>query len=228
MPDYEFILWDRKKFDINSTLWTKQAFEAKKYAFVADYIRLYALYNYGGIYLDTDVQVVKKFDDLLGLPYFIGTQFDSLIEAAIIGTQKHSDWALDCLKYYENRAFIKNNGNYDMTTLPRIMKSQIKKTRKITRIETSQINRIRELIIDESSFFLFPSQSFSPKNHQTGKIIYSLDKVYTIHHYNSSWLPIKSHLRIKAIRLLGLNFTEKIISLLKLRKIYSKVKSLRF
>ena len=59
LPDYEFVLWDAKKFDLESTLWTKQAFETKKYAFASDYIRLYAVYTYGGIYLDTDAEVVK-------------------------------------------------------------------------------------------------------------------------------------------------------------------------
>ena len=65
--------WDTNRFDVNSTPWTKQAFEAKKYAFVADYIRVYAVYNYGGIYLDSDVEVIKPFDDVLHLPYFVGS-----------------------------------------------------------------------------------------------------------------------------------------------------------
>ncbi len=65
--DYEFILWDLNRFDLNRSLWVKQAFEAKKYAFAADYIRLYALYNYGGIYMDMDVEVIKSFNDLLGM-----------------------------------------------------------------------------------------------------------------------------------------------------------------
>ena len=73
LPDYEIWKWDRKRFDINSVPWTKEAFESKKYAFAADYIRLYALYNYGGIYLDSDVLMYKSFNPLLNLPYFIGS-----------------------------------------------------------------------------------------------------------------------------------------------------------
>ena len=57
LPDYEVVLWDTERFDLESVPWVKQAFEAKKYAFAADYIRFYALYNYGGIYLDSDVEV---------------------------------------------------------------------------------------------------------------------------------------------------------------------------
>ena len=59
LPDWEIMIWDTNKFDVNSTEWTKQAFAEKKYAFVADYIRFYALYNYGGVYLDSDVEVLK-------------------------------------------------------------------------------------------------------------------------------------------------------------------------
>ena len=70
LSDYEIILWDTKRFDLDSSIWVKQAFEAKKYAFAADYIRFYALYHYGGIYMDSDVEVLKSFDDLLHLPYF--------------------------------------------------------------------------------------------------------------------------------------------------------------
>lgn len=72
LPDYDFMLWDLNRFPLDKCKWVKQAYQAKKYAFAADYIRLYALYHYGGIYLDTDVQVLKSYNDLLDLPYFIG------------------------------------------------------------------------------------------------------------------------------------------------------------
>ena len=107
LPDYELILWDTKKFDLNSTIWTKQAFEAKKYAFAADYIRLYAVYTYGGIYLDSDVEVLKKFDSLLNLPYFAGLEQNEIIEAAVFGAEKGTDWVADCMRYYDDRPFIK-------------------------------------------------------------------------------------------------------------------------
>ena len=88
LPDYEIMLWDTKRFDVNSVLWTKQAFECKKYAFAADYIRLYALYHYGGIYLDSDVLVYKSFDDLLDLPYFIGEDFGYNLRKSLLGVKQ--------------------------------------------------------------------------------------------------------------------------------------------
>ena len=223
LPDYEFILWDTKKFDINSTQWTKQAYEAKKYAFVADYIRFYAVYNYGGIYLDMDVEVVKNFDNLLNLPYFIGNQFDNIIEAAVFGAEEKADWILDCLKYYKNRSFIKENGQLDLLILPLVMQLQIKQTRKITLLEPNEIKNLSKLIINRNLFFVFPSEYFSPKNHQTRKILISR-KTYTIHHYNSSWMPLVSKIRLKLIRLIGVNSTEKIIDSLNLRKATNTLK----
>ena len=90
LPDYEVVLWDTKRFDLESSPWVKQAFEAKKYAFAADYIRFYALYNYGGIYLDSDVEVLRSFDPLLGLPYFAGAETAGTIEAAVLGDQEYA------------------------------------------------------------------------------------------------------------------------------------------
>ena len=81
LPDYEIMLWDTNRFDVNSTAWTKEAFEAHKYAFVADYIRFYAVYHYGGIYLDSDVEVLKSFDDLLDKPYFVGEEFRKALDS---------------------------------------------------------------------------------------------------------------------------------------------------
>ncbi|TNJ46529.1 glycosyl transferase [Tamlana fucoidanivorans] len=224
LPDYQFILWDSKKFDVNVTEWTKQAFEVKKYAFAADYIRFYAVYNYGGIYLDTDVEVLKKFDNLLHLPYFIGSQFDNLIEAAIFGAEKKSDWVLDCMKYYENRHFIKENGQMDLKILPEIMQTQIEKRRKLIFLNNSiEIKNISRFIVNSNIFYVLPFEYFSPKNHQTRKISLT-SETYTIHHYNSSWLPLSSKIRLNLIRLFGVNLTEKFINLLNLRKCYSLLK----
>jgi mannosyltransferase OCH1-like enzyme len=91
--DYEFILWNFDKFNIHDSLWVKQAFEAKKYAYAADYIRLYAVYNYGGIYLDMDVEVLKPFDNLLKNEVMMAYEDKSkAIEAGCLGAEKHSPY----------------------------------------------------------------------------------------------------------------------------------------
>ena len=75
MPDYQFKLWNEENFDVNSTEWTRTAYEAKKYAFVSDYVRLYALYTEGGIALDADMKVLKPFDEFLKYDFVSGTEF---------------------------------------------------------------------------------------------------------------------------------------------------------
>ena len=72
LKDYEFIEWNEKNFDINSNSFVKKMYENKKWAFVSDYVRAYAIYNYGGIYLDTDVFVIDKLDSLLNSRAFVG------------------------------------------------------------------------------------------------------------------------------------------------------------
>lgn len=125
LPDYEIWLWDTERFDINSTLWTKQAFENRKYAFAADYIRLYALYNYGGIYMDSDVFVYKSFNDLLILPYFIGQDYERAFEPAIIGAEKGTKWIKQVLERYKNRCFVRPDGSFDTEPLPRVFYHQL-------------------------------------------------------------------------------------------------------
>ena len=119
--DYEFILWDLNRFDLNRSLWVKQAFEAKKYAFAADYIRLYAVYNYGGIYMDMDVEVIKSFNDLLRNDYILGYEAAKGLEAGVFGAPKKAPWVKEVLEYYTSKEFALPNGLYNDTPLPIIM-----------------------------------------------------------------------------------------------------------
>ncbi len=113
--DYEFMLWDTKRFDVNSNIYVKEAFESKKYAFASDYIRLYALYNYGGIYLDSDVEVFKSFDDLLNQPAFLGFETNDLIAGWLMASEKGNPLFKEFLEYYNNKHFIFPDGHFDMT-----------------------------------------------------------------------------------------------------------------
>jgi hypothetical protein len=225
LPDYDFMLWDEEKSEILNCVWIQQALENKKFAFASDLIRLYAVYTYGGIYLDSDVEVLKSFDNLLNLPYFIGTQYDNEIEAAIFGSEIESQWLSITMEHYNNRPFIKEDGNLDMVVLPTIMKSRIEMIKNITVMEASQIPEVDFLLKNEDSFFLFPFNYFSPKNIETGAIS-KTKNTYTIHHFSSSWMPFLSKLRRKIMRTIGLNQTEKIISFLRLRKLRISLKSL--
>lgn len=125
LPDYEFIKWDFSRFDIDSSAWVKEAFENKKYAFAADYIRMYALYTMGGIYLDMDVEVLKPYDDLLSMDYFICYENgeEQMPEMATLGARKGCEWVGQILDYYKDRNFIKTDGTFDTKPLPQVAKA---------------------------------------------------------------------------------------------------------
>jgi len=115
LVDYEFVLWDTNRFDITSNEYVRQAYEAKKYAFASDYIRLFALYNYGGIYLDSDIIVYKKFDDLLNNKAFCGFENEEGVTAWLLASEKGNPLFKELLEHYDNRQFYFPNGTYDTT-----------------------------------------------------------------------------------------------------------------
>lgn len=224
LPDYEFMLWDAKRSEVITCQWTEEALNHKKYAFVSDLVRLYAVYTYGGIYLDCDVQVLKSFDDLLHLPYFIGSEKDSLIEPAIFGSVKNASWLSSCMAHYKNKAFVKADGFFDITVLPNIMKTQIQLTRQIKIMEPHEVEQVTHLEKSENLFWVFPFDYFSAKDIETGKIL-ATNNTYTIHHFAGSWLPLPSKIRRKIMYIIGIGRTEKIISFFKLRKLRIFLKS---
>ncbi|MDR2693923.1 MAG: hypothetical protein LBB74_06880 [Chitinispirillales bacterium] len=170
LQGYEFMLWNFDRFDINGSIWVKQAFEAKKYAFAADFIRLYAVYHHGGIYLDMDMEIVKPFDDLLDAEYFMGyeSDFSRFIEAGCFGAEKHSPIIENCLNYYDNREFITSNGRYDTLILPRIMREACDK--------------------NVTGLHFYPHDYFTAKSFKTGKVNIT-GNTYCVHHFASGWLP---------------------------------------
>ena len=211
MPDYEVILWDTNRFDINQSKWVKQAFEKKKYAFAADYIRLYALYNMGGIYLDSDVEVLKRLDDFLDLPYFIGAEKAGTPEAAVIGAKKGCDWIKHCLDYYTDRPFIKADGNLDIRKLPEILDEQIKKLKPIRVLSLEESKNVRSFDFDKEVLVLNDA-FFSPKVFDSREVELT-PYTYVIHHYQNSWFSPKAkayyRFRTFMIRIISYDFIRK-------------------
>ena len=126
-PDYEIRVWSKDSFDISSVRWVKEAFEAKKYAFAADYIRFWSLYNYGGIYLDSDVEVLKSFDDFLGCRSFTGFEYLNIPEAAVVGAEKGTEWIKNCLDWYNGKSFLTSAGEMKRDVVPRLVKLVLEK-----------------------------------------------------------------------------------------------------
>jgi mannosyltransferase OCH1-like enzyme len=181
LQDYEFVLWDRSKFNIEKIFWVKEAYENKKYAFAADYIRLYALYTEGGIYLDTDVQVFKDFSSLLMHQSFMGYETGGDFEPAIIGAHAKTEWIKKCLNYYHQRHFVKTEGTLDIRPLPSIVEEILSANYKVP------CNISKTTAIEEIGLTLYPAEYFSPKSIHLRKNKCT-SNTYAIHHFDGSWI----------------------------------------
>lgn len=119
MPDWVYMRWDESNFDIAAApLYVRQAYEAQKFAFVSDYVRLWALEQYGGLYMDVDFMGYRPFDDLMvKYPAFAGYEGSKRkpVMQGVIASEAHGAWVRDMLSTYEGREFIKADGSLDLT-----------------------------------------------------------------------------------------------------------------
>lgn len=170
LPDYEIIEWNEDNFDIEANEYVKQAYEEKKWAFVSDYVRLWAIYNEGGIYLDTDVEVKKSLDRFLDDDFFTGFESWEFPFTATFGAKKGNSLVKRLLDHYDNLAFKKNNG-LDETT----------NTTYVTNILISDYNvkcngKLQKLA---DGITIYPSEYFTLDTNS--------DTNYTTHHFDGSW-----------------------------------------
>lgn len=178
LPDYEIKEWNEDNFDINQNQYVKEAYEARKFAFVTDYVRLYALYHEGGVYMDTDVEVLKSYTPFLHHKAFSGFETDGNVPTGMMAAEKGSVWAKDLLDGYKDRRFMKSDGQLDMTT----------NTTVITQYMLSKGLVLNNTFQDFSELCtMYPADYFCPKDHRTGKIKCTKNTV-CIHHFAGSWL----------------------------------------
>ena len=175
-PDYQIIEWNENNFPMDSCDYVKEAYEAKKWAFVSDVARLRALVECGGIYMDIDVEIVKPLDDLLEYEAVSGFESPSEITTAFMACEKGNTLFQEFLQSYEGVHFIGKDGEYDLTTnverITRICK-------KYGFVENNQQQNIQ-------NYWLFPKDYFSPKSYIT-KEIELTENTYVIHHFDGSW-----------------------------------------
>lgn len=202
MPDYEFIKWDFTRFDKKSSVWVTEAFDNKKYAFAADYIRMYALYTMGGIYMDMDVEVLKPFDDLLERKYFLCNERGSLWpEVATFGVEKGCKWARIMLDYYKDRHFILPDGSFDTLPLPQLFKKVLESNGYRFELVDNQ-TKSHNNSDDDNVIYLESYQLFSPKSYVTGDIDVT-QATYSIHRFADSWKPWYERMERKFWRAIG-------------------------
>lgn len=168
LPDYELKEWNETNYDYKSCKFTREAYAMKKYAYVSDVCRLQALYNYGGLYLDTDVEVVGSFKPFEELKSFIGYEVDDLVGTGIIGAEKHAEWIKIFLQEYADRDFIHKDGTLNL----------VPNTVMLTRLLSSIPETLRPTI--------FPLETFCAMHWKTHEVIRN-ESTVSIHHYRASW-----------------------------------------
>ena len=186
LPGWEFRLWDKTCLEEINEPWVHEAYEAKVYSHASDYIRLYAVYKFGGFYLDCDVEVLKDFSPLLGLDYVFSKENSNsvFIEAATFGAHAGNPYLKKCMESYHNRHFIKNDGSYEYQfIIPDVMMQCIS--------DYTIINQIEDFKSGISTMQILPPRFFGPKNYSTGKFDQLTDDSYSIHHFSGSWRPFK-------------------------------------
>ena len=180
-PDYEIKEWNESNFDLNMFPYAKEAYENRKFAFVTDVVRLYALYTEGGIYMDTDVEVLKPLDEYLKHNAFSGFEDEKLVPTGIMASEKGGIWAKENLEYYNDRHFVKEDGSFDMTTnVNTITNYMLSKGL----VQNNTYQDFPNLIT------MYPKDYFCPKSYKDGKI-YLTSNTTTIHHFAGSWLTDK-------------------------------------
>ena len=178
---YEIIEWNEKVFNIETApLYVRQAYENKKWAFVSDYVRLYALVTMGGVYLDTDVEIIKPIDVFLVHRAFSGFETVDRIPTGIMSCEKGYPLFSELLSYYDNISFIKQDGSLDLTTNVEII------TKHCIQLGLIPNNQYQVIM----GFALYPNDFFCPKDSGTGKI-HCTENTYTIHHFSGSWISEK-------------------------------------
>lgn len=208
MPDYKIIEWNEKNFDINCNSYVKEAYENKKYAFVSDYARLKIIYEYGGIYLDTDVELLKRIpDDIIKSGYFAKESEDEINTGLGFSTNKNNDIIRLIMKSYDNEHFINEDGSLNTyTCVSRTMDVLKKNGYEMTR-NTKSIDNVP--IFSQEYFCGFDLKT----NH------YNItSNTISVHHYAATWQNRKTRF-VKKIK--------KIISRIIGKKNYENISKLK-
>lgn len=178
-PEYEIIQWNEDNYDITKNNYMYEAYKNKKWGFVSDYARLDVIYNYGGIYLDTDVELVKPIDDLLTNKFFCGFEDEGMVNFGIgYGAEKENLVVKSVLAEYENKSFYKEDGSLNLTPCPTYQTEVLKSY-------GLQCNGQKQVLSDE--ILVLSIESLCPKSFLTGEINCTKN-TYGIHHFNMSWL----------------------------------------
>lgn len=205
LPDYEIKEWNESNFDVKSIKYTREAYRLKKYAFVSDYARMWILYNYGGLYFDTDVELIRPIDDIVARGNFMGLeaphdnipyqkgnsvntkpQLSSLNNENInpglgLGVAPGLGLYKKVIDWYKSHHFATWKGGIG-TTIVYVVTDIIR---------NSKIKTLNDGTYYASGIYVYPPDYFCPKNYKTGKVTIT-ENTRSIHHYSATWVKRQS------------------------------------
>ncbi|HFI0697970.1 TPA: glycosyltransferase family 32 protein [Streptococcus suis] len=199
-PDYEIIEWNESNFDISAHPFVKAAYEAKAWAFVSDYARLKIIYDYGGVYLDTDVELIRNIDFLLQNDAYLGVEAqDWLCNTGLgFGAKKHNSIIAEMLQIYNEIEF--DNSKKSTIACPYLNTAVVEK------IGYKKQDRIQQL----DKITIYPPKYFDPFPSGGSVSILICDETVSIHHYSASWGSWKNKLKRRIARFIGPKLTFKL------------------
>lgn len=193
LPDYEIIEWNENNFDLEAHKFAKEAYEAKKYAFVSDYVRVYTIYNYGGIYFDTDIEVKCDFSDkLMDAKFVIAFEQPGSLMTGFFAAEQGNSAVKDILEYYDKLSFFNNDGSMRLTPNPFIFANE---TAKYGLVFNGKYQEIGD------KMRIFPNEVFGGYN--VYDMIYTItENTVLVHHYTASWRTVWEEIPVKTKKLL--------------------------
>ena len=200
LPEYEIVRWDESNFNVNAIPYTREAYAAGKYAFVSDYARFWILYHYGGVYFDTDVEVIRPIDDIINRGSFLGVEsnrngiytvnpglgFAATQGTAVIG---------EMVNLYSTFHFINTDGASDLKNIVEITTDYL----------SSKGLQNTDEIQECCGFTIYPKDYFCPIDYDTRELKIT-ENTRTIHHYAESWVPRSTRFKNALSRLFGKRF----------------------
>ena len=183
-PDYEIIEWNEDNFDINSNQYVKEAYDNKKYAFVTDFVRLLVTYTYGGIYMDTDIELVKPLDEYLNHEAVSGFENESQLQTGLMACRKEFPLFKELLNFYDSIHFINDDGSLNLTTNVETITNIMKNHGFIPNGKYQEIEGLA----------LYPKNIFCPEHSKLNDLDYMKDTV-AIHFFSGSWKSEKTRKR---------------------------------
>ena len=192
MPDWKIMRWDETNFSIaDAPLYVRQAYEARKYAFVSDYVRLWALEQYGGVYVDTDVKVLKSYEPLLNDTAFIGLEESKahLPGTCVMGCEPHCKWVKDMLALYDDITFVKPDGSLDLTTNVERLGQRMKEEG-LNQVESRESRAKskpwkQNQYIEKWGLRIYTHDYISPIT--STRVMRKTKNTYSIHYFAESW-----------------------------------------